>query len=107
MSWTKHPCRRFIRVQIEAQKLQTQTIGDQADNQIDAFNAQTKRIEAEIKAQQAGAAIDNTAAKTMGEELDNQKKMSDLMDEQMRKAQMTQLSDFDLARIASGATSIS
>jgi len=92
-----------MKLQLEAQKLQSQTVGDQADNQIDAFNAQTKRMETQIKAQQAGATIDKTSAQAMGEQLDNQKKMSDMMEEQQRKQQMAQLSNFDLARIASGA----
>jgi hypothetical protein len=91
-----------MKLQIEAQKLQSQTVGDQADNAIDAFNAETKRMEAQVKAQQAGATIDKTAAQTMGEELDNQQKMSDMMDEQQRKMQFSMMSPVDLARIANG-----
>ena len=91
-----------VKLQLEAQKLQTETIGDQADNQIDAFNAQTKRMEAQIKAQQAGATMDHTAAKTMGEELENQQKMSDMMDEQARKASLSTMPVSDLMRIAQG-----
>lgn len=96
-----------MKLQIEAQKLQTQMANDQADNQIDAFNAETKRMETQVKAQQAGATIEKTTAQAMGEQLDNQKKMADMMDEQQRKMQLASLSEFDLARIASGATTIS
>ena len=96
-----------LKLQIEAQKLQTQMANDQADNQIDAFNAETKRMETQVKAQQAGATIEKTTAEAMGEQLDNQKKMADMIDEQQRKMQLATLSDFDLARIAAGATSIS
>ena len=77
-----------IKLQLEAQKLQSQTVGDQADNQIDAFNAETKRMETQIKAQQANATVDKTAAQAMGEQLDNQKKMSDMMEEQMAKSRL-------------------
>jgi hypothetical protein len=89
-----------VKLQLEAQKLQTQTIGDQADNQIDAFNAQTKRMEAQIKAQQAGATIDHTAAKTMGEELENQQKMSDMMEEQALKARIPFMTEAELMSLA-------
>jgi hypothetical protein len=91
-----------MKLQIEAQKLQSQTVGDQADNQIDAFNAETKRMETQIKAQQAGATIDKTSAQAMGEQLDNQKKMSDMMEEQQRKAMQQSLSTAQLVSIARG-----
>jgi hypothetical protein len=89
-----------IKLQLEAQKLQSQAIGDQADNQIDAFNAETKRMETQIKAQQAGATIDKTAAQAMGEQLDNQKKMSDMMEEQMLKSQIPFMSEAELINLA-------
>ena len=91
-----------IKLQLEAQKLQSQAVGDQADNAIDAFNAETKRMETQIKAQQANATVDKTAAQAMGENLDNQRKMSDMMDEQQRKAQLSMMSPVDLMRIANG-----
>jgi hypothetical protein len=91
-----------IKLQLEAQKLQSQTVGDQADNQIDAFNAETKRMETQIKAQQANATVDKTSAQAMGEQLDNQRKMSDMIDEQQRKAQLSMMSPVDLMRIANG-----
>ena len=89
-----------MKLQLEAQKLQSQAIGDQADNQIDAFNAETKRMETQIKAQQAGATIDKTAAQAMGEQLDNQKKMSDMMEEQMMKSQIPFMSEAELINLA-------
>jgi len=91
-----------MKLQLEAQKLQSQSVGDQADNAIDAFNAETKRMETQIKAQQANATVDKTAAQAMGENLDNQRKMSDMMDEQQRKAQLSMMSPVDLMRIANG-----
>ena len=90
-----------FKLQLEAQKLQTQTIGDQADNQINAFNAETKPMDTQIKAEQAGATIDNTSAKTMGEELNNQKKMSDMMEEQMLKSRIPFMSEAELVSLAS------
>ena len=91
-----------IKLQLEAQKLQSQAVGDQADNAIDAFNAETKRMETQIKAQQASATVDKTSAQAMGEQLDNQRKMSDMIDEQQRKAQLSMMSPVDLMRIANG-----
>ena len=91
-----------MKLQLEAQKLQSQVMGDQADNQIDAFNAETKRIDSEVKAQQAGATIDRTEIQSFGDQLDNQAKMTDLMDEQERKARMKAMGVNDLMRIATG-----
>lgn len=91
-----------IKLQIEAQKIQAQAIGDQADNQIDAFNAETKRMDTQIKAQQAGANIDHTNIKAFGDELDNQAKMNEMMDEQRRRAQLSMMSPADIVRIATG-----
>jgi hypothetical protein len=89
-----------MKLQIEAQKLQSQTVEGQADNQIDAFNAETKRMETQIKAQQAGATIDKTSAQAMGEQLDNQKKMSDMMEEQMMKSQIPMMTEAELINLA-------
>ena len=86
--------------------------GDQADNQIDSFNAETKRMETQIKAQEAGATIDRTSAQAMGEELDNQEKMADMMDRQRAEAErmraeaqrkaMRFMSDSEIARMQNG-----
>jgi len=89
-----------MKLQLEAQKLQSQSVGDQADNAIDAFNAETKRMETQIKAQQANATVDKTAAQAMGENLDNQKKMSDMMEEQMMKSRIPMMSEAELISLA-------
>ena len=89
-----------MKLQLEAQKLQSQSVGDQADNAIDAFNAETKRMETQIKAQQANATVDKTSAQAMGEQLDNQKKMSDMMEEQMMKSRIPMMSEAELISLA-------
>jgi len=89
-----------MKLQLEAQKLQSQAVGDQADNAIDAFNAETKRMETQIKAQQANATVDKTSAQAMGEQLDNQKKMSDMMEEQMIKSRIPMMSEAELISLA-------
>jgi hypothetical protein len=89
-----------MKLQLEAQKLQSQAVGDQADNAIDAFNAETKRMETQIKAQQASATVDKTSAQAMGEQLDNQKKMSDMMEEQMMKSRIPMMSEAELISLA-------
>jgi hypothetical protein len=86
--------------------------GDQADNQIDFFNAETKRMETQIKAQQAGATIDKTSAQAVGEQLNNQEKMADIMDRQRAEAErmraeaqrraMRYMSDSEIARMQNG-----
>jgi hypothetical protein len=86
--------------------------GDQADNQIDAFNAETKRMETQIKAQQANATIDKTAAQAMGEQLNNQQKMTEIADRQRAEAErmraeaqrraMMYMSDSEIARMQNG-----
>ena len=98
-----------LKIQIEAQKLQLEQakieagiMEQQSSAQIDGFNAETKRIDSQIKAQQAGATIDHTNIKAFGEELDNQAKMSDMADEAARKARMDFMSVEDLMRIANG-----
>jgi len=47
-----------------------------------------RSINTQIKAEQAGATIDHTQIKSFGDELDNQKKMSDMMEEEMSKARL-------------------
>ena len=98
-----------MKLQIEAQKLQleqakieAQVMDSQSSAQIDGFNAETKRIDSQIKAQQAGATIDRTQIQAFGDELDNQAKMNDMMDEQERKAKMKAMGINDLMRIANG-----
>ena len=101
-----------MKLQLEAQKLQTQMQGDQADNQIDFFNAETKRMDTQIKAQQAGATIDRTSAQAVGEQLNNQEKMADISDRQRAEAErmraeaqrraMRYMSDSEIARMQNG-----
>jgi len=90
-----------FKLQLEAAKMESQQMGDQADNQIDAFKAETGRMEAQIRAEEAGANIDNKGAKTLGEELDNQKKMTE-MQEAQRQRTIQSMSTTDLERIARG-----
>ena len=90
------------KLSIEAQKVQGSMMNEQAKGQVNAFEAETKRIDTQIKAEQAGATIDHTQIKSFGDQLDNQKKMSDMMDEQQRKAQLSMMSPVDLMRIANG-----
>lgn len=101
-----------MKLQLEAQKLQTQMQGDQAENQIDFFNAETKRMDTQIKAQQAGATIDKTSAQAVGEKLDNQQKMASIADMQRAEAErqraeaqrraMRFMSDSEIARMQNG-----
>ena len=101
-----------MKLQLEAQKLQTQMQGDQADNQIDIFNAETKRMDTEIKAQQANATVNHSQVKSVGDQLDNQEKMADMMDRQRADAErqraeaqrraMRYMSDSEIARMQNG-----
>lgn len=90
-----------FKLQLEAAKMESQQMGDQADNQIDAFRAETDRMEAQIRAEEAGATIDNKSARTLGEELDNQKKMNE-MQEAQRQRTIQSMSTMELERIARG-----
>ena len=101
-----------MKLQLEAQKLQTQMQGDQTESQIDFFNAETKRMETQIKAQQAGATIDRTSAQAVGEQLNNQEKMADISDRQRAESErmraeaqrraMRFMSDGEIARMQNG-----
>ena len=58
-------------------------------------------METQIKAQQAKlATVDKTSAQAMGEQLDNQKKMSDMMEEQMMKSRIPMMSEAELISLA-------
>lgn len=48
---------------------------DQARRIIDSFNAQTRRIDSQIDAEEAGVKIDKTAAETVGQKIDNIQKL--------------------------------
>jgi hypothetical protein len=91
-----------LRIQLDAQNNQNEIVAQQAKTQVDVFNAQTNRIKAQVDAEKAGAVIDHTNIKAFGDQLDNQEQMTDMMDEQERKARMAMMSDMDLMRIANG-----
>jgi hypothetical protein len=91
-----------LRIQLQAQNEQNELVAEQAKTQVDVFNAQTNRIKAQVEAEKVGAVIDHTNIKAFGDELDNQEQMTDMMDEQERKARMAMMSDVDLMRIANG-----
>jgi len=91
-----------LRIQLQAQNEQNELVAEQAKTQVDVFNAQTNRIKAQVEAEKAGAVIDHTNIKAFGDQLDNQEQMTDMMDEQERKARMAMMSDVDLMRIANG-----
>jgi hypothetical protein len=91
-----------LRIQLDAQNNQNEIVAQQAKTQVDVFNAQTNRIKAQVDAEKAGAVIDHTNIKAFGDQLDNQEQMTDMMDEQERRARMAMMSDIDLIRIANG-----
>jgi hypothetical protein len=90
------------KLSIEAQKVQGSMMNEQAKGQVSAFEAETDRINTQIKAEQAGATIDHTQIKSFGDELDNQKKMSDMMEEQRIKTMRQSMSTAQLMDIARG-----
>lgn len=63
------------KIQLEAQKVQMQMQADQATQQLGVFNAQTNRMNTQIKAQQAGASIEKDTVDTQGKQIDNQLKI--------------------------------
>jgi hypothetical protein len=65
-------------------------------NQISAFDSQTKRMDVEVKAQQAGANVNLNTSKAQGQAIDNQIKMKDLQNP------YAHLSDEELIRMAMG-----
>ena len=88
------------KLSIEAQKVQGSMMNEQAKGQVSAFEAETDRINTQIKAEQAGATIDHTQIKSFGDQLDNQKKMADMMEEQMMKAQIPMMTEAELISLA-------
>jgi hypothetical protein len=91
-----------LKIQLQAQNDQNELVAEQAKTQVDVFNAQTNRIKAQVEAEKAGAVIDHTNIKAFGDQLDNQEQMADMMDEQERRARIAMMSDMDLMRIAGG-----
>jgi hypothetical protein len=90
-----------FRLQLEAAKMQSQQMDNQADNQIDAFRAETDRMEAQIRAEEAGANVDLKNTKTLGEQINNQQKMTEMQEAQRQRA-IQSMSTIDLERIARG-----
>lgn len=91
-----------LKIQLQAQNDQNEVVAQQAKTQVDVFNAQTNRMKAQIEAEKAGATIDHTNIKAFGDQLDNQEQMTEMADEQERKARMSMMSSADLMRIATG-----
>lgn len=71
-------------------KVQSDLANNQAKSQIDAFNAETKRIQAMVDAQKKQVDMEKLGTEIKGNELDNLQKM------------MQTMSDDDLYRIATG-----
>ena len=92
-----------LKIQLQAQNDQNEVVAQQAKTQVDVFNAQTNRMKAQIEAEKAGATIDHTNIKAFGDQLDNQEQMTEMADEQERKARMSMMSSADLMRIATGS----
>lgn len=67
------------KVQIEQQKLQAGVQVDSAELGIKQFAAETGRMQAQIKAQEAGAKISKDTVQAEGIRLDNAKKVSEIM----------------------------
>ena len=59
-------------------EMQLKAAHDRAKNQIDEFEAQTGRMEAQIKAQQAGAKMEMDNIDRLGKQLDNTEKIIDI-----------------------------
>jgi len=97
-----------FKLQLEAQKMQSQQMDSQGDQQIDAFRAETDRMDTQIRAEEAGADVDLKNTKTLGEEISNQQKIMQMQEaqrmqeqEQMRE-QLRGLSAYELEVIANG-----
>jgi hypothetical protein len=94
------------RAQTELMKLQATRETDQGklalasgSNQIKAFDSETKRMDTEIKAQQAGANVNLNTSKAEGQSIDNQIKMNDM---QAMANPFANLSNEELMLIARG-----
>jgi len=90
-----------MRIQLDAQREQNDVVADQAKNQVDVFNAQTSRIKTQVEAEKAGATIDHTNTKAFGDEIDNQRKMNEMAEEE-RMRQIGSIPDIDIIRRANG-----
>ena len=59
-------------------EMQLKAAHDRAKNQIDEFEAQTGRIEAQIKAKEAGTKLETERIEKFGKQLDNTEKIIDI-----------------------------
>jgi hypothetical protein len=57
---------------------QSNSANEQAKRQIDGFNAETKRMDTQVDAQEAGANIDFKRIDAMGKQLDNVQKQQEI-----------------------------
>lgn len=81
--------------QVKLMAAQAEAANKNAKVQVDGFNAQTKRFESQIDAQEAGAKIDKTNAEAFGTSLENQVKLIQLTNPK-------DMSDDQLAQIVMG-----
>jgi len=72
-----------METQRKTTEMQLKYAGELADNKIDTFDAQTKRMKVQVDAQKAGADIQMKNIESFGKQLDNATKVIDL--EKMRK----------------------
>lgn len=82
-------------VQLKATIAQAEMAVKHSKVQVDGFNAQTKRIEAQIDAQETGANINYKRVDTFGKQLDNQAKIKQLL-------KVENMTDSELYKIALG-----
>lgn len=68
----------LMKEQREGQKMQLTYQTDEKKLQISGFEAQTKRMDTQIDAQEAGAKINQTQIESLGKKLDNQAKIIEL-----------------------------
>jgi hypothetical protein len=68
----------LMKEQREGLKLNFDIQDQQADNQVDAFKAQTDRMGVQVRAQEAGANIDYKRVDTLGKQIDNIAKAKEL-----------------------------
>jgi hypothetical protein len=77
---------------LEAQRkgidMQLQAANEEMKRKIDAFEAQTGRLEVQVDAEEAGAKIDNTRTDTFGKQLDNAGKVVQLRLQEMSDDQL-------------------
>ncbi len=62
---------QMFKLQIDAEKTNNQALKDQFANEIAQFNAQTGRLDTQIKAQEVGAKLNENAGKQLAQDLDN------------------------------------